>query len=288
MDGFALNDLDCLDDLDGLDNEFSNLGTKSTGTLLCDFDDDEVEPETKTSHKAYQSKIVKSDSYKNSHGDDITYDERTEVWYKTVRKTKIDPISNLEVDEEYAFKFYDRWDPYTGERLDKDPYGPIYFDPIQLVKYFYTNRIRKLWVAPSDDKNGYYEGYYDDGVGATDEFYVRGRGHHPEWYVFRVPLPDCYLTDDHNEQIPTMGPKLTDEEVADIHKKAQAMKNRYQNFFGKNPPSLIDMKKYYDMAIAQKPALQDVDTIGMPEEELKPLYAQRNRSAVDFLVNMGG
>lgn len=292
MDGFALDDLDNLDNIDNLDAGFSNLDTGSTNTILCDFDEDEEDETTNTnsSHKAYQSKIVKSDSYKNSHGQDITYDDRTEVWYKTIRKTRIDPISNLEVDKKYAFKFKYRWDPYTGERLGEDPYGAIYFDPVQLVKYFYTNRTRRLWVAPTDDGNGYYEGYYDDGVGATDQFYVRGRGHHPEWYIFRLPLPDCYLTKDHNEQVPTMGPKLTDEEIIDIDNKVQAMKTRYKNFFGKNPPSLPAMKKQYDKAIAQKPSLEDtdIDTTGLTEEQLMEQYGIQNREAVNRLVEMSG
>ena len=64
--------------------------------------------------------------------------------------------------------------------MDQD--GPLSFDPDILIKHFHTKRLDKLYIPPKNDKEGYFDGCYDDGVGAGDTFFFQGRGHHPEWY----------------------------------------------------------------------------------------------------------
>lgn len=218
------------------------------------------------------------------------YDHDTRERYRVLRKRKMDPIIYIELHDDYAFKFKYRWDPYTGERLDDDKDGPLCFDPDILIKYFYTKRLDKLWVAPSDEHNGLYQGYYDDGVGAGEDFFLTARGHHPEWYIFRLPILDCYLTKDHNKQFITFGPKLTDEEIIEIEKLANLRPNNYKNQFGQNRPSLTLIKKLYDNAISRTPSLGEdhSDSNDNSIQSLSQTYNQINRSCVDSLIKIKG
>ena len=217
------------------------------------------------------------------------YDEDTTEKYRVLRLRKMDPISFIELDEEYAFKFHHIWDPYTGERLnEKDSNGPLYFDPDIIIKHFHTKRIDKLWVEPKDDSTGFYEGYYDDGVGAGEDFFVGGRGHHPEWYLFRLPIIDCYLTKSNNNQFITFGPKLTDNEIKEIQRLAEKKPDNYKRQFGYNRPSLIEMKKLYDIAISKTPNWPELNLNSVDGESKESIYTRMNREAVNRLVHMRG
>ncbi len=219
------------------------------------------------------------------HG--INYNSHTTHYYKTLRQTKRDPITNDLVDEKLAFRFKYRWDPYTGERLDEDPYGPLLFDCDNLIKHFYETRLNNLWVKPVDDGAGFQlEGYYDDGLGAGEEFHIQSRGHHPERYCFRLPIPDCYLSVDHTDKFITFGPKLTDQEIEEIEKLANKSSSNYRKAYGKNRPSLTQMKRFYDAAISQRPEVTVPD--GTDAEGVKMLYYQYNVNAVKSLINMSG
>lgn len=215
----------------------------------------------------------------------INYDKTTLEKYRVFRLRKMDPISYIETDDEYSFKFGYVWDPYTGERKELDSFGPLCFDPDFLIKYYFTKILTKLWVQPSDEKGGYYEGYYDDGLGAGEDFYLSSRGHHPEWYLFRLPITNCYLTTDHNSQFITFGPKLTDDEINEIDRLAQQRPNNFKELFGHKRPSLSEMKKLYDQAISEKPDISNIPVLkDSTPEELKILYNKANRIAVDKLV----
>ena len=230
--------------------------------------------------------IIKVDNEKKDQIPKIEYDEITIKKYKAFRYRKMDPISYTEVEEDYAFKFEHIWDPYTGERKDQlDSDGPLYFDPDILINYFLTKILTKLWVQPSDEHGGYYQGYYDDGAGAGEDFYVAGRGHHPEWYLFRLPIIDCYLTKDHNKQYITFGPKLTDSEIMKIDELARKRPKNFFSLFNKNRPSLVIMKALYDKAISKKPFIKNIPE-NITEEELKNLYNRENRNCIDELVKI--
>lgn len=216
----------------------------------------------------------------------IEYDKDTTEKYKAMRFRKMDPISLCDIDDKYAFKFKYKWDPYTGERQGEDPDGPLCFDPDMLIKYYHTKRFDKLWINPIDDNNGYYQGYYDDGVGCGDDFYLPARGSHPEWYIFRIPIMDCYLTKDHNYQFITFGPKLTDEEITLIDKLANLRSNNYKKLFGHTRPSLTSMKKLYDQAITKEPYIENKQEIAV--ERLQENYNKINREAVNDLVKIKG
>ena len=164
----------------------------------------------------------------------IEYEERTTQYYKTLRKLKLDPITCEELENKPHFEFKYKWDPYTGERLEEDEDGPLCFDADTLIKYFHTHRLRDLWVEPKQEMYGLYQGYYDYLVGTASfkdnkvEINIEGRGNCPEKYLFRLPIIDCYLPKEHNNNIITMGPILTDDEIKEIKEIANQDKNNYQ------------------------------------------------------------
>ena len=152
---------------------------------------------------------------------DIEYDNTTTNIYKSYRELKIDPISGENIIDSESFKVPYMWDSITGEKLDKkDPFGSLYFNPIFLLKYFYKKRLNYLWNDELDEGNngGFFEGYYDIGIGSGENFDVVSRGSFPEYYLWRLPIIDCYLQKDHKKSIPTKGPKLNKIEIEEIYK----------------------------------------------------------------------
>lgn len=186
--------------------------------------------------------------------------------YLEYRNKKIDPLlmTELPLDnfhEDLLFKFPYKWNSYTGERLDKDKNGILYFDPDTLIQHFYINRLNRLWIAEEYINNECYEGYYGDAMGKGPDFFIKGRGYHPDWYLFRLPITDGYLHKDHCEQSVTMGPILTNKEIKEIDKLAKKYKNNYVKRFGQQRPSLIKLKQLYDSAIDSNPNLNIPDEI---------------------------
>ena len=165
--------------------------------------------------------------------------------YTDYRKNKIDPLLHLSlpVEDKYSikdlFEFKYKWNPYTGERLDIiEPNGPLYFDPDTLIHYFYVNRLNNLWIKTNNNFNG----YYGDALGNGPNFIINGRGDFRNWYLFRLPIPDCYLYSDHNLQSVTMGPILNDKEIKEIYIKAKRYGNNYFNLYKKKRPNLLTLK----------------------------------------------
>lgn len=218
----------------------------------------------------------------------IIYDRRTEEYYDLLRKLKIDPITREELTDSNAFTYENEWDPYTGEILGIDPRGKLYFDPHYLVRYFYIKRYSKLWVDKTVDATGTYQGYYDEGVGSGKNFYIHTVGTFPEYYLFRLPITDCYLTDDHKDIFITMGPILTDTDIFQIHNLAEKNPDRYKKLFGHNLPSLVKMKKYYELAISTNPLdlLNSMNKHKISDDEKVEYNCKINRKYVDKLVNM--
>jgi hypothetical protein len=214
------------------------------------------------------------------------YEDRTTEYYKTLRFRKMDPLINIDLEDDNSFKFKYTWDPYTGERKESDPYGPLYFDPDSLIHYYYINRLKNLWNEPVDETGGYYEGYYDMLVGSGENINIVGRGECPEKYLFRIPIIDCYLEKDYNKSIITMGPRLTDDEAKEIDRIAQKNPSNYKQMFRKNRPSLYEMKKLYDEAINLNPSINLISKHNYSEEEIKELKYKANCKAVDKLKSM--
>lgn len=253
------------------------------------FDDIRVDFSTVDSNNSF---INYNQSFATTSKYNTDYNKFMRENVRVMRSLHLDPFTAHEVPDQLVFQFSKMWDPYTGIRTNDDPYGALWFNVATLTYHFWLNRYTHLWVRESDEHDGYYEGYYDDGVGAGDQFYITGRGEHPEWYLFRLPLPNYYLTDDHNEQIITMGPRLTDSEIININTKLHSKHgiNIYNRLFYRNPPNLVQLKQLYDMAISKTPNLTifgNVLSCDNPSpEQINDAYNIINRIAVDKIKNM--
>lgn len=222
------------------------------------------------------------------------YDDYTTNLYFVMREKKYNVISHdaFDCNTDHIFKYKYMWDPYTGEKKEEDPIGPLCFHPDDLIYFFYTRRKKLLWIESKDIvegiNEGVYEGYYGDGLGSGDNINIIGRGEYPELYLFRLPIDDCYLPPDSDKSIITMGPKLSDEEIKLIEELAECHQTNYQYFYGKKRPSLTLMKKLYDTAISKNPDisqyLTDKKKEDLTSEELYELKNRANREAVNALV----
>jgi hypothetical protein len=169
------------------------------------------------------------------------YNKTTTETYRVMREMHLDPITHEKVPSNLEFKFENMWDPITGERLEKDPHGPFYFNCKDLVKNFYYNRLRMLWVEGDIIDGIKYEGYYGDGVKAGDDLIVPSRGISKHMHLFRLPVIDCYLEKDFDFALITMGPLLNDEEIDSIQ---DTLDKYYKN---KKRKSNINIRVMYDL-----------------------------------------
>ncbi|VBB18357.1 hypothetical protein YASMINEVIRUS_820 [Yasminevirus sp. GU-2018] len=216
------------------------------------------------------------------------FDDTTFVQYRAYRIKRTDPMTFVELNEKTSFKFYEMWNPYTGERGEKDPFGPLCFHPINLLQYFYDSRLRGLWI----DNNDGYEGFFGDAVGAGEDCEVPCRGIYPERYLFRLPVIDCYLKKGHKLSLVTMGPVLTDSEVCQIDRLLTKHWSHDRTFIKlyKKIGSLFKLKHYYDVAISKNPLEMDMSglELGKREDALKQENPKMfiNRTAVEVLKRM--
>tara|TARA_B110000208_G_scaffold190912_1_gene256138 strand:+ start:348 stop:1136 length:789 start_codon:yes stop_codon:yes gene_type:complete len=203
--------------------------------------------------------------------------------YLSFRQNKIDPltyeelpIGNFTLNDTFCFNY--KWNSYTGERLNiKDTNGALYFDPNTLIHYFWLNRLNNLWIK----NNNNYHGYYGDAVGNGPEFNIVGRGDHPDWYLFRLPLPDAYVNKDHCRQSVTMGPILTDKEIKEIYTKAKRYKNNYKKLYKKKRPNLLKMNQYYKLSISPDPLNLKINDKYVNEEYFqKETYLENTKNII--------
>lgn len=236
--------------------------------------------------KANENEIKNKSKY-IKNGKTIVYDSVTMNYYVSMREMKLDPILEEKVDLTTAFVFPYQWDPYTGMRKEVDPYGPLYFDPLNLVRMIHINRLRNLWVDESDEAGGYYSGYYDCCLGSGHEMEVVGRGSYKSAYPFRLPISNCYLEKDSDLSLITMGPELTNDEIKKIHSLARVRGiSEYNKMFMTNKfeiPDIVSIKYYYDEAISKHPC---IDQTYHTEEETKKLKYDANVFAVEKLKKL--
>jgi hypothetical protein len=206
-----------------------------------------------------QNIITKSDNIKEKYN---KYDKTTTETYRVMRAQHLDPITHEKVPSNLEFKFEYMWDPLTGEQLEKDPNGPFYFNCKDLVKNFHYNRLRMLWVEGEIINGIKYEGYYGDGIGASEDLIVPSRGVSKHMHLFRLPVIDCYLEKDFDYALITMGPKLTDEEIDSIQ---DTLDKYYKNKKRKSNINLRVIRDLYNKAInkstSEKDARQAVDEL---------------------------
>lgn len=177
------------------------------------------------------------------------FEKLTRETYRVMRELQLDPISHQRVPKNLQFKFEYMWDPITGERLEKDKYGPLCFNVLSLAKNFYYNRLRLLWVDGEEENGFKYEGYYGDGVEAGEELFISGRGNHKHMHLFRLPVIDCYLPEKFSMSIITMGPVLNNDEIKEIQDKIDNYYKNEEISVKKLKFNLIKMKELYDTAI---------------------------------------
>jgi hypothetical protein len=228
-----------------------------------------------------EAKIDPKKQYEN------IYDDTTYVYYKSHRVKKTDPITFDILKSESSFRFHDMWDPNTGYRTINDPFGPLCFHPMNLLQHFYHSRLNGLWIEPNDG----YEGYYGDVVGAGEDI-ILSRGIYPERYLFRLPVPNCYLKKGSNMSIITMGPKLTNREICEIDRlinKYWSNHILYDTIYTKIG-SLYKLKCYYDVAISMDPVNMDLSGLELGNRDyiLKQEDPNMclNRTAIEVIKNM--
>jgi len=224
------------------------------------FDDDCFINFSNQNNNLIDIKINKNDKYDKYNKFDVTTSET----YRVMRELHIDPITHEKVPDNLAFKFEYMWDPITGERTEKDPFGPLYFNCINLYINFYYNRLRMLWIDGDIVDNIQYEGYYGDALCSGDDLYIPSRGISKHLHLFRLPLIDCYLEKDFDLSVITMGPKLNDDEINLIHDKIDI----YLKKSNKKNKKIYDLKKIrdlYNIAISKETKYKDaqkaVDTL---------------------------
>jgi hypothetical protein len=209
------------------------------------------------------------------------YDDTTTIYYKSHRVAKTDPITYEQLTDDNAFKFADTWDPYTGNRMGTDIMGPLYFNPISILQHIYRSKLNGLWIAPTNENGKFYEGYYGECVGAGENFEIIGRGIYPERYLFRLPIPNCYLKHGHKLSLITMGPILTDREICEIDR---LLTNRWSwhTLYDKMYRcigSMYKLKRYYDIAVSKNPIDTDLSGVNIGDSKIiqKIINANKNK-----------
>lgn len=228
----------------------------------------------------------------NNGGILCDYDETTLEYYRVIRQRKMNVFlpGYSDFDSSKSFMYPYRWNPYSGEKIDVDPYGPLCFFPDDLIYNFYIKRLDMLWTDAVDEFGGFYEGFYGDAVGAGKSIEIAGRGSYPERYLFRLPITNCYLPKSHNMIFITMGPILSDEEILEIDELANKFGNYYRKTYRKNRPSLYKMKQLYDQAISKTPDISKLISkekeILLTNTELAEIRERANKEAVEELKKL--
>ena len=202
--------------------------------------------------------------------------------YHNFRNIKMDPLTYLKLpllNGKPLFEYPYCWEPLTGEVIDMDPRGSLFFDPDTLIHYFYTNRLRYLW---NEGKDG-FSGSYGDGLGNGPEFFIPGRGYSQHYYLFRLPIPDAFC-DNLSPQQTTLGPILSYQEIATLFELSSVYGDNYQKMFGYSKPNILQIYELYHQAI--KKHVVDLETknrLGLSEEDINDNKFIYNKLAVDKL-----
>jgi hypothetical protein len=191
------------------------------------------------------------------------YDKVTTETYCVKRRLEKCAITGDNIIESCKFKFKYMWNPLNGERICIDRVGPLYFNVITLYNHYFNNRFTGLWTPSTYDpvSKQSYEGYYGDLVGAGKNIKINSRGYHPDKYLFRLPIQDCYLYEDHNHSIVTMGPLLTDEEISEIDVLLLKLPQQYKlQYKLQSSITLTALKAMYDNALEENPSSEKIST----------------------------
>jgi len=189
------------------------------------------------------------------------FDKTTTETYLVKRRLQKCALVDKEIPFGCKFIFKYMWNPLSGERCGIDKVGPLYFNVIELFNYYYNNRYNGLWTPSTYDPvtKQSYEGYYGDLVGSGKDIKINSRGLNPNKYLFRLPIHDCYLYEDHNHSVVTMGPLLTDDEITEIDKIILNLHPNYK-YLLKSYTTLSALKAMYDNALDENPTVDKLST----------------------------
>lgn len=201
------------------------------------------------------------------------YDCTTTEHYRVKRLYRIDPLTDNVVPDNLAFEFRHKWNPVTGERDGIDEIGPLVFDAVNLYNYYFVNRYKGLWY-PAE---GGFQARYGDCLGKTNQIVDKGTIH-PERYLFRLPIIDCYLSpSDNGYSLITMGPELTDEEIDAIDK---VVCSHHPLHSSENFVPLKEIKRYYDLALVKRPNTETKEYNNLREKYLETKKTLTSTSSV--------
>lgn len=219
------------------------IGSQARDRMDIESNADQMMIESMEIAQLRKNKRIKKKKEKNLYSKQ--YNEHTMVM-RAYRKTKCCVVCyrtyNTPDSPKYLFQYEYMWDPYTGEQLEKDPYGPLVYCPECISQsIFYRKNTAELYIPP----HGEFQERYGDALGAGHDFSNVERGNdHPEWNIFRINIPTMYLEPDADLSLITMGPVLTDDDVRQID----------EHLHQQNPSlkfSLVQMKKLYDTAVSK-------------------------------------
>ena len=200
--------------------------------------------------------------------------------YTGFHNNKIDPLIKVPIpliEKKPVYEYKYCWEPLTGEIIDIDPRGPLFFDPDTLIHYFYVNRLKYLW----NEGDGGFTGSYGDGLGNGPDFNIPGRGLSLHYYLFRLPLSDAYCDNLAKQQI-TVGPVLTYKDIEKIYNLSKTYGDNYMNLYGRDRPNLLEIYELYHNAILNNQIDSEIEAILSKEEIEKNKYLL-NKMAVDKL-----
>jgi hypothetical protein len=167
--------------------------------------------------------------------------------------------------------------------LDEDINGPLYFNPLTLCHHFFTTRLNHLLCKDDQDFP-----FFGDGVGNGPDFEIKGRGFHNDWYLFRLPIIDAYISNKEYGCGVTMGPILNDYEVDEIYRLSLKMKKEYMKKYKRKLPDLLLMKKWYSLAIDKNPNIDiPLDVLPfVPEDQIQILKHKKNVYGINQLSKL--
>jgi hypothetical protein len=229
---------------------------------------------------------------------DKLFDEETTTRYRAYRFKRQDPVTFTDMDDESSFKFRYVWNCMTGERIGIDPYGPLYFSPVTILRTIISKILLGLWTEFDNCVP-----MYGENVGVGKNFEIQGRGAQLEKYAFRLPIQDCYLyrdSDKFGKSVHTLGPELTDEELQEI---TDLIMNYWEDYpeiedLPETALDILQLRKLYDVALNPKPThnIEGLPT-ALRERYLRTLTTGNididhnefiNRIAVDEIKNRIG
>ena len=211
-------------------------------------------------YNPYTKRKIKKDkkTYKKLSKFINEYIKNNNNYYIENRINNICPLSFEKIS--YGYIENRMWNSVTGEFLNtKDPFGSLIFDVNYLVNYFYINRLRHIYTHGNLNQTG----LFGDAIGKYPNFYLSGRGNNPQWYLFRLPINDCYINKDHLKYI-TMGPKLSFQDIINIYDLCKRL-NTYHLLFNRPLPNIVEMYKIYHKIIEKCPYQFDesvLETLG--------------------------